>query len=65
MNKKLTTEKFIKKARKNNINYVSQKKFNNCKGNKYKLPFDFYLLKLNLCIKFDGRKHFESINYFG
>ena len=43
----------------NNIKYIKQKKFENCK-NKRKLPFDFYLPDLNTCIEYDGKYHFES-----
>jgi len=46
------------------IEYTRQKKFNGCK-NKRKLPFDFYLPEYNMCIEFDGRQHFISIDYFG
>ena len=48
----------------NNILYVSQKKFKNCK-NKRPLPFDFYLSEYNICIEFDGRQHYEIVNAFG
>jgi len=47
-----------------NIIYVRQKKFDGCK-NKYKLPFDFYLPDLNICIEYDGKQHFEAIEYWG
>lgn len=46
----------------NNINYVSQKKFDGCK-NKRHLPFDFYLPELNLCIEYDGEQHFRRAGY--
>lgn len=48
-----------------NINYIYQKTFDNCKGYKNKLPFDFYLPDLNTCIEFDGIQHYESVEYFG
>jgi len=54
-------EKFLLK---NEIEYTRQKKFDGC-VNKRKLPFDFYLPELNMCIEFDGRQHFEPIEYFG
>jgi hypothetical protein len=44
----------------NSINYVTQKKFDDCK-NKSCLPFDFYLPDYNMCIEFDGRFHFDEI----
>lgn len=43
-----------------NINYIPQKKFNECVGKKHKLPFDFYLPVYNLCIEYDGRQHFTG-----
>ena len=48
----------------NNIENISQFKFNGCKF-KYKLPFDFYLPKYNLCIEYDGIQHFEIVKHFG
>ena len=27
--------------------------------------FDFFLPDLNICIEFDGKQHFESIDFFG
>jgi len=48
----------------NEIEYSRQKKFDDCK-NVRKLPFDFYLPEYDMCIEFDGRQHFESIDYFG
>lgn len=50
---------------KNNINFIKQKKFNNCRGAKRHLPFDFYLPDYNMCIEFDGRQHFEPVKKFG
>ena len=47
-----------------NINFETQKTFGNCK-NKNELPFDFYLTDHNLCIEFDGRHHYEPIEYWG
>lgn len=43
---------------KHNIYYSSQKRFNECK-NVNTLPFDFYLIKRNTLIEFDGQQHFE------
>lgn len=31
----------------------------------YKLFFDFYLPDYNCCIEYDGKQHFEAIDYFG
>ena len=49
----------------NNIRYIRQYKFDDCKGKKNKLPFDFYLTDFNTCIEFDGELHFTSNYYFG
>lgn len=49
---------------KNNIKYYNQKTFNDCK-HKRKLEFDFYLPEYNMCIEYDGKQHFEPIEYFG
>ena len=49
----------------NNIEYEFQKTFDNCKGIKNKLPFDFYLTNCNICIEYDGIQHFKSVEYFG
>lgn len=49
---------------KHNINYVPQHRFIDCR-NKVPLPFDFYLPDYNVCIEFDGRQHYESIDCFG
>jgi len=49
----------------NKIDYISQKYFNNCKGIKRKLPFDFYLPKQNILIEYDGVQHFRPVDIFG
>lgn len=46
------------------INFSQQHTFNNCRNTNL-LPFDFYLLKYNLCIEFNGKQHYEPIKYFG
>ncbi|MCK9415433.1 DUF723 domain-containing protein [Candidatus Dojkabacteria bacterium] len=48
----------------NKIKYIHQKTFDDCK-NKNKLPFDFYIPHLNICIEYNGKQHYESIEYFG
>lgn len=58
-------EKFVGQwLNSHNVQYVSQKKFDDCKD-KYLLPFDFYLPEYNCCIEYDGIQHFESIEFFG
>ena len=48
----------------NKIKYKQQKRFKKCKNSKL-LPFDFYLPEYNYCIEFDGKQHFEAIEFFG
>ena len=58
-------EKEIKNLLNNNlINYITQKKFKECKNIK-ELPFDFYLPKYNTCIEYDGEQHYILSNFFG
>jgi very-short-patch-repair endonuclease len=57
-------KKILKILENNNIKFIRQKKFEGCK-NIRQLPFDFYLPDLNLCIEFDGRQHYESVQDFG
>jgi hypothetical protein len=47
-----------------NINYIKEKKFDDCKY-KSQLPFDFYLPNYNMCIEYDGIQHFKSIQFWG
>jgi hypothetical protein len=48
----------------NNILFIRQKKFNECR-NKYKLPFDFYLPEYLVCLEFNGRQHYEVVEAWG
>ena len=48
----------------NNIEFIRQKSFKNCK-NKNNLLFDFYLPKFNICIEYDGIQHFKPIKKWG
>ncbi len=50
-----TIENLLKEK---NIIFTQQKTFDDCK-NIFKLPFDFYIPKLNMCIEYDGRQHFN------
>jgi hypothetical protein len=56
-------EKIKKWLNSNNIKYIQQHRFEDCKGPKYKLPFDFYIPDFNMCIEFDGKHH--SVPIFG
>lgn len=46
------------------IEYIYQKKFDNCKFIK-NLFFDFYIPKYNICLEFDGEQHFKPIDPWG
>jgi len=48
----------------NNIKYIRQKRFNDCR-NKHPLSFDFYVPKNNILIEYDGIQHFEINEHFG
>jgi len=48
----------------NNIKFIKENRFYNCKS-KNTLPFDFYLIDLNICIEYDGIQHFKPIEFFG
>ena len=49
---------------KHNINYIDEHTFDDCR-NILPLPFDFYLPDYNVCIEYQGRQHYEPIDYFG
>ena len=44
--------------------YIQQKRFDDC-CDKSTLPFDFYLPNYNICIEYQGKQHYEPIEYFG
>jgi Zn finger protein HypA/HybF involved in hydrogenase expression len=48
----------------NSIKYIREKSFDDCKHIR-KLFFDFYLPEQNILIEFNGRQHYEPVNYFG
>lgn len=49
-----------------NIKYEKEKVFEKCKGIGNKsLRFDFYLPEYNLCIEYDGKQHYQPIQFFG
>ena len=45
----------------NGINFKMQHRFKNCKS-KLTLPFDFFLLNMNICIEYDGEGHYIPIS---
>ncbi len=58
-------EKIISKfLDKNEISYYRQKKFVGCK-NIFELPFDFYIPAMRTAIEFDGKQHYEPMEFFG
>lgn len=52
----LKIKKFLES---NNINFIQQHKFKDCK-NKRPLPFDFYIPEYNAVIEFDGMQHYRK-----
>lgn len=46
-----------------NIRYIKEYRFDDCRD-KYSLPFDFYIPKINSAIEFDGKQHYEINEYF-
>jgi hypothetical protein len=46
----------------NNIKFITQKRFLNCK-NKKPLPFDFYLPEINTLVEYDGQQHFYPVRF--
>lgn len=48
------------------VNFQTQKWFNNCRNPKtnYPLRFDFYLPDYNCCIEYNGLQHYQETNYF-
>jgi len=48
----------------NNMVFESEKTFENCRNIKV-LRFDFYCPNENLCIEYDGKQHYQSVDYFG
>ena len=56
--------KISKILNKNNINFIKEHSFEDCKNIK-RLPFDFYLPDGNICIEYDGIQHFRPVDFFG
>lgn len=48
----------------NGIIFEQERSFDGCR-NINKMPFDFYIPSLNICIEFNGKQHYEPIEYFG
>lgn len=48
----------------NNIDFISEYSFIDCR-NELPLPFDFYLPDSNTLIEYDGKQHYEPVNFGG
>lgn len=57
-------EKIAKYLIKNNIKFETQKTFKDLKDKGF-LRFDFYLPEYNLLIEYDGKQHFEPVDFSG
>ena len=55
----LRVKKFLDE---NRIDYVFQHMFSDCKHIRV-LEFDFYLPKMSIVIEYDGKQHFQPMNY--
>lgn len=49
---------------KNNVDYIPQHRFDDCRNIK-PLPFDFYIKGKNTCIEFQGKQHYEPVQFGG
>jgi len=47
-----------------NVEFYRQQKFDNCK-NINCLPFDFFIPSKNMVIEYNGKQHYEPIDWFG
>ena len=47
-----------------NISFINQYRFDDCKHER-RLPFDFYLPENNVCIEYQGKQHYQVVDYFG
>ena len=48
-----------------NIIFEREKKFDDCKGKRRMLSFDFYLPEQKILIEFDGKQHYMPVNFYG
>lgn len=44
-----------------NIEFERQKRFDDCRGNRFPLAFDFFLPKYNVLIEFNGQCYYKNI----
>lgn len=45
-------------------NFIQQKTFDDCKGKRNLLPFDFYLPDYNILIEFQGKQHYKIVSFW-
>lgn len=64
-NSESKAESFIKSFLiNNNIIFKQEKGFDECRDIN-RLPFDFYLPEYNMIVEYNGKQHYEPIDYFG
>jgi hypothetical protein len=64
--KKSKGEKLIYNyLKRKNILFEPQKSFDDCRGKKNKLPFDFYISNYKIAIEYQGEQHFKPIKGWG
>ena len=56
-------ERILRYIEENNLKYKTEYKFSKSTIQTYR--FDFYLPKENTLIEYDGKQHFEAVEYFG
>lgn len=56
--------KIIEYLEENNIDFIFQKRFKDCKYKKT-LRFDFWLPEKKILIEFDGQQHYTSVEHWG
>lgn len=49
----------------NGLLYCHQYSFDDCRGDKRKLRFDYYIPDHRVVIEYDGQQHFMPVDYFG
>lgn len=47
-----------------NTKFIQEYRFENCRS-VYALPFDFYLPENNMVIEYNGKQHYDAVEYFG
>ena len=61
-NRSLGEERVSEVLSKMKLEYIAQYTFEECRDIN-RLPFDFYIPQYNLCIEYDGRGHYEPIDW--